>query len=189
MKSKQGQNQNQNLFLRIITSPIRAFGKAKDLYVRSLTDCAAGPRQNRRRNHHYSTGQQHYAPLPLPRSLSVASSITNIGSGEDLHELMRAASVRYYGHENEAEMYVQQLRQIRQQEREASRSEKALPKSVSVGMGFMGRIDEDNACEEFEDDAAGAAGAGTGKINDKLGDKYPRSKSYAPAVSKRLVVF
>ncbi|CAN1162929.1 hypothetical protein LINPERPRIM_LOCUS32373, partial [Linum perenne] len=105
-----------------------------------LTDCAAGPRQNRRRNHHYSTGQQHYAPLPFPRSLSVASSITNIGSGEDLHELMRAASVRYYGHENEAEMYVQQLLQIWQQEREASRSEKALPKSVSVGMGFMGMI-------------------------------------------------
>ncbi|CAN1322545.1 hypothetical protein LINPERPRIM_LOCUS32427, partial [Linum perenne] len=90
------------------------------------------------------------------------------------------------------EMYVQQLRQIRQQEREASRSEKALPKSVSVGMGFMGRIDEDNAFEEFEDDAAGAAGAGTGKINDKLGDKYPRSKSYndiSIAISKRLVVF
>ncbi|CAN0905756.1 hypothetical protein LINGRAHAP2_LOCUS23854 [Linum grandiflorum] len=104
---------------------------------------------------------------------------------------MRAASVRYYGHQNEAEMYVQQLRQIRQQEREASRSnQKApLPKSVSVGMGFMGRIDEDNACEEFEeDDAAGAAvGAGTGKV-DRLGDKYPRSKSYAP-VSNRVVIF
>ncbi|CAN0905755.1 hypothetical protein LINGRAHAP2_LOCUS23854 [Linum grandiflorum] len=85
---------------------------------------------------------------------------------------MRAASVRYYGHQNEAEMYVQQLRQIRQQ----------LPKSVSVGMGFMGRIDEDNACEEFEEDDAG-----TGKV-DRLGDKYPRSKSYAP-VSNRVVIF
>ncbi|CAN1172944.1 hypothetical protein LINPERHAP2_LOCUS30365, partial [Linum perenne] len=168
--------------LQLLPSPQEPPPQSSHNPLPRLTDCTAGPRQNRRRNHHYSTGQQHYAPLPLPRSLSVASSITNIGSGEDLHELMRAASVHYYGHKNEAEMYVQQLRQIRQQEREASRSEKALPKSVSVGMGFMGRINEDNACEEFEDDAAG-------KINDKLGDKYPRSKSYTPAVSKRLVVF
>ncbi|CAN0905757.1 hypothetical protein LINGRAHAP2_LOCUS23854 [Linum grandiflorum] len=159
------------MLVRIITSPIRALGKAKDLYVRSLTDCAAGPRQKRRRNNNNN-------------NLSVAPSIRTINAtGEDLQELMRAASVRYYGHQNEAEMYVQQLRQIR------SNQKAPLPKSVSVGMGFMGRIDEDNACEEFEeDDAAGAAvGAGTGKV-DRLGDKYPRSKSYAP-VSNRVVIF
>ncbi|CAN1130153.1 hypothetical protein LINPERPRIM_LOCUS13064, partial [Linum perenne] len=89
--------------LQLLPSPQEPPPQSSHNPLPRLTDCAAGPRQNRRRNHHYSTGQQHYAPLPLPRSLSVASSITNIGSGEDLHELMRAASVRYYCHENEAE--------------------------------------------------------------------------------------
>ncbi|CAL1361349.1 unnamed protein product [Linum trigynum] len=186
MKSKAGQN--RNVVLRIITCPIRALGRARDLYVRSLTGCGTVATHNpsrRRRVPNYHT--THFTSLP--RSLSAAASTSN-GGGEDLRELMRAASARVYGHKNEAEMYAEQLRQ---QEREANRvAASVLPKSVSVGMGFMGRIDEDKACEEFEEDAAdgsssSAAGAGERDVGKKV-EKYPRSKSYAPA-SKRLGVF
>ncbi|CAL1395773.1 unnamed protein product [Linum trigynum] len=195
MKSKAGQN--RNVFVRIITCPFRVLGRARDLYVRSLTECATGASHNpSRRRVPYHPSQY----SSLPRSLSAASSISN-NDGEDLRELMRAASVRVYGHKNEAEMYVEQLRQLRQQEREAARVAaaasaaaagpgKVLPKSVSVGMGFMGRIDEDKACEEFEEGAATADGSSGARKSDvsKKAEKYPRSKSYAPA-SKRLAVF
>uniref|UniRef100_A0A2P2PKC7 Uncharacterized protein n=1 Tax=Rhizophora mucronata TaxID=61149 RepID=A0A2P2PKC7_RHIMU len=47
-------------------------------------------------------------------------------------------------------------------------SDQALPKSTSVGMGFMGRIDEESP-SDFEE-----AGVNKGKA-------YPRSRSYAVA--------
>ncbi|CAN0873339.1 hypothetical protein LINGRAHAP2_LOCUS10347 [Linum grandiflorum] len=162
MKSKAGQG--QNMLVRMMTSPIRALGRARDFYVNSFTECTTGGNHNSR----------HY-PSSLPRSMSTASSVSSYDGGEDLRELVRAASVRCYGHKNEAEMYVEQA---------AAKTANVLPKSVSVGMGFMGRIDEDNACEEF--DESNAAGAGD---NKQVPEKYSRSKSYAPAASKRLPVF
>ncbi|CAN0873335.1 hypothetical protein LINGRAHAP2_LOCUS10347 [Linum grandiflorum] len=153
------------MLVRMMTSPIRALGRARDFYVNSFTECTT------RTSNPYSTS--HY-PSSLPRSMSTASSVSSYDGGEDLRELVRAASVRCYGHKNEAEMYVEQMRQ----------TANVLPKSVSVGMGFMGRIDEDNACEEF--DESNAAGAGD---NKQVPEKYSRSKSYAPAASKRLPVF
>ncbi|CAN0873337.1 hypothetical protein LINGRAHAP2_LOCUS10347 [Linum grandiflorum] len=172
MKSKAGQG--QNMLVRMMTSPIRALGRARDFYVNSFTECTTGGNHNSRSRHY---------PSSLPRSMSTASSVSSYDGGEDLRELVRAASVRCYGHKNEAEMYVEQMRQLRQQET-AAKTANVLPKSVSVGMGFMGRIDEDNACEEF--DESNAAGAGD---NKQVPEKYSRSKSYAPAASKRLPVF
>ncbi|CAN1284060.1 hypothetical protein LINPERPRIM_LOCUS18523 [Linum perenne] len=181
MKSKSGAG--KSTLVRILSSPIRALSRARDFYINSFTECTTGGNPNRRRGssqNPYSTGQQRF-PSSLPRSLSTASSVSSYDGGEDLRELVRAASVRCYGHKNEAEMYVEQMRQLRQQEREAVA--KVLPKSVSVGMGFMGRIDEDNTCEEFEEGVAG-------EVKDKAAtaEKLSRSKSYAPA-SKRLPVF
>ncbi|CAL1408511.1 unnamed protein product [Linum trigynum] len=100
MKSKAGQN--RNVVLRIITCPIRALGRARDLYVRSLTGCGTiathNPSSRSRRVPNYHTS--HFTSLP--RSLSAAASTSN-GGGEDLRELMRAASARVYGHKNEKE--------------------------------------------------------------------------------------
>ncbi|CAN1284061.1 hypothetical protein LINPERPRIM_LOCUS18523 [Linum perenne] len=177
MKSKSGAG--KSTLVRILSSPIRALSRARDFYINSFTECTTGGNPNRRRGssqNPYSTGQQRF-PSSLPRSLSTASSVSSYDGGEDLRELVRAASVRCYGHKNEAEMYVEQMRQLRQQ------VAKVLPKSVSVGMGFMGRIDEDNTCEEFEEGVAG-------EVKDKAAtaEKLSRSKSYAPA-SKRLPVF
>ncbi|CAN1284062.1 hypothetical protein LINPERPRIM_LOCUS18523 [Linum perenne] len=173
MKSKSGAG--KSTLVRILSSPIRALSRARDFYINSFTECTTGGNPNRRRGssqNPYSTGQQRF-PSSLPRSLSTASSVSSYDGGEDLRELVRAASVRCYGHKNEAEMYVEQMRQVA----------KVLPKSVSVGMGFMGRIDEDNTCEEFEEGVAG-------EVKDKAAtaEKLSRSKSYAPA-SKRLPVF
>ncbi|CAN1284057.1 hypothetical protein LINPERPRIM_LOCUS18523 [Linum perenne] len=171
MKSKSGAG--KSTLVRILSSPIRALSRARDFYINSFTECTTGGNPNRRRQRF---------PSSLPRSLSTASSVSSYDGGEDLRELVRAASVRCYGHKNEAEMYVEQMRQLRQQAA-AAKVAKVLPKSVSVGMGFMGRIDEDNTCEEFEEGVAG-------EVKDKAAtaEKLSRSKSYAPA-SKRLPVF
>ncbi|KAF2324253.1 hypothetical protein GH714_011159 [Hevea brasiliensis] len=75
----------------------------------------------------------------LPKSYSMGSSISN--DNDDYMELIRAASVRSLGHKNEIDMLLQQMKQ-------ESMSSKQLPKSCSVGMGFMGRIDEEKPSDE-----------------------------------------
>ncbi|XWS25496.1 hypothetical protein CRYUN_Cryun27aG0073000 [Craigia yunnanensis] len=152
---------SQNKFVRFITVPIRALGKARDLYVRSLTSCAS------RVSYGQSSGDYTGQYSGLPRSFSASSATSN--DNEDLRELIRAASVRSLGHRNEIEMFLQE--QLRLQ-----MGSKGLPKSCSVGMG---RIDEDKTCEFEENDAI---------VVDKKQDfLYPRSKSYA--ATKRSVSF
>ncbi|CAK7347402.1 unnamed protein product [Dovyalis caffra] len=149
---------NQSNFMRVITIPVRLLCKARDIYVKSMTDCSM-------RMSYGSppvalpAGQHH----PLPRTFSVGSSRSD--DTEDYRELVRAASARSFGHRNEIEMYMQQFRQ--QQSSIIMESKKVLPKSCSVGMGFMGRIDEDKPCD-FE--ASGVV------AKPQLG---PRSRSYA----------
>ncbi|KAK8623428.1 hypothetical protein V6N13_118313 [Hibiscus sabdariffa] len=158
--SRKGHSNNK--FVRFITIPFRALGKAKDLYVRSLTSCAASVS--------YGQGCGDYAgQFPgLPRSVS-ASSAASSHDNEDLRDLIRAASVRSLGHRNEVEMFLQeQLKQMK--------AAKGLPKSSSVGMG---RIDEDKAVEFEEKNEAHHA-----DDNDKKQDPlFKRSKTYA--VTKR----
>ncbi|GMI91080.1 hypothetical protein like AT1G10140 [Hibiscus trionum] len=126
MRSK---GQSHNKFMRFITVPLKALGKARDLYVRSLTRCTSSV------SYAHASG--------LPRSFSVSSATSN--DSDDLRELIRAASVRSLGHRNEVEMLFQQQRQSRVQTRS-----NGLPKSCSVAMG---RIDEENPCEFEENEA------------------------------------
>ncbi|KAE8715629.1 FKBP-type peptidyl-prolyl cis-trans isomerase family protein [Hibiscus syriacus] len=127
MRSK---GHNHNKFMRFITVPLKAFGKARDLYVRSLTSCASSVSYG-----HVSGGCS--GQYPRSFSMSSAASIDN----DDLKELIRAASVRSMGHRNEVEMLFQQ---------QQSRVQMGLPKSSSVAMG---RIDEENPCEFKENEA------------------------------------
>ncbi|KAK8512410.1 hypothetical protein V6N13_083043 [Hibiscus sabdariffa] len=156
----------KNKFVRFITIPFRALGKAKDLYVRSLTSCAASVS--------FGQGCGDYAgQYPgLPRSVS-ASSAASSHDNEDLRDLIRAASVRSLGHRNEVEMFLQE--QLKQMKAAKGR----LPKSSSVGMG---RIDEDKAVEFEEKDEAHHADD-SDKKQDPL---FKRSKTYA--VTKRSIV-
>lgn len=148
---------HQNKFVRFITLPIRILVKTKDFYVRSMTSCAQG----------VGVGQAMGGGVALPKSFSVNSSRCN--EGDDLSELIRAASARTSVDGIDVEMILKQ--QAAQTTTVAG--SKGLPKSCSVGMG---RIDEDTPCD-FEEAGAGA----------KADLIYPRSRSYA--VPKRSVLF
>ena len=158
--------QSHNKFLRIISTPFRALGKA---YVRSITGCAS---QTQYPSSSVSTA--------FPRSKSSSSAAfsssastrrtTDFGIGDDYSELVRAASVRSFGHKNEIDMFIQE--KVKQEKLQLEMQKKmkygGLPKSSSVGMA---KIDEDEEGEE-------------GSVNPKTTKKvsellYPRSKSYA----------
>ncbi|KAF8111016.1 hypothetical protein N665_0076s0021 [Sinapis alba] len=159
--------QNKNKFLRIISAPLRALGKARDFYVRSITGCSART--------HYSSSAS--VSTPFPRSLSSSSAAfsssastrrtTDFGIDDDYSELVRAASVRSLGHKNEIDMFIHEKLQQEKIQQEKLR-QGGLPKSSSVGMA---RIEEEDEAEE-------------GSVNPKMTKKvshllYPRSKSYA----------
>ncbi|CAH2038412.1 unnamed protein product [Thlaspi arvense] len=162
--------QNQNKFLRIISTPLRALGKARDLYVRSITGCAART--------HYSSSASTSTLFPRSRSSSSAAfsssassrRATDFGIGDDYSELVRAASVRSLGHKNEIDMFIQEKLQQQKKQKQGG-----LPKSSSVGMA---RIEED---EEAEEGSVNPKTKKTKKVSDLL---YPRSKSYAVTGSK-----
>ncbi|XP_028796060.1 uncharacterized protein LOC114752183 [Neltuma alba] len=122
MKNKQ--RQSQNMVVRIITSPLRVLGKAKDFYIRSITNC--GNSMN------YSNPMDVAGRFEaLPRSYSAAT--TKLDDREDFAELMRAASDRTLMEKLDMDLVLKK--------KEAS---KVLPKSVSAGMG---KIDEDSPCD------------------------------------------
>ncbi|KDP41598.1 hypothetical protein JCGZ_16005 [Jatropha curcas] len=144
---------NQSKFMKIVTIPIKVLGKARDLYVNSMSSCAA------------RTSYSHCTSLPngnLLKSYSMGSSMSN--DNDDYRELIRAASVRSLGHKNEIDMVLQQMKQ--------ASTKQQLPKSCSVGMGFMGRIDEEKPGMEEE-------GSVDGSKKGTKADLYPRSRSYA----------
>ncbi|XP_010490729.1 PREDICTED: uncharacterized protein LOC104768434 isoform X2 [Camelina sativa] len=165
--------QNQNKFLRIISTPLRALGKARDLYVRSITGCAAKT--------HYSSSASVSASFGRSRSSSSAAfsssassrRTTDFGIDEDYSELVRAASVRSLGHKSEIDMLIQEKLQQQKQQRQGG----GLPKSSSVGMA---RIEED---EEAEEGSVNPKMKKAKKVSDLL---YPRSKSYAVTSSPKL---
>lgn len=147
---------NQSKFMRIIRMPFRVLGKARDFYVRSLTEYAA------RGNYGNGMTFQGGSFPSLPKSFSVGASRCN--DGEDYSELIRAASMRSMGHRNEVDLLIHQhLMQS------AANRSKEFPKSSSVGMRFMGRIEEEKSCD-LEDSV-------DGKKSDY--NKFPRSRSVA----------
>ncbi|KAK4277394.1 hypothetical protein QN277_015399 [Acacia crassicarpa] len=157
-----GKGQSQNAFLRFITSPIRALGRARDFYVRSITKC--GHTLN------YSNPVDPVGRFAaFPRSYSVATSRSD--ESEDFTELMRAASARTLADRINVDLVLKQHNATAQQQK--SVGSKGLPKSTSVGMA---KIEEDKPYDLAD-----------GGVNHGIPDLYPRSKSYA--VRKRTVAF
>ncbi|KAJ4915358.1 Uncharacterized protein Rs2_00908 [Raphanus sativus] len=160
--------QSQNKFLRIISTPFRALGKA---YVRSITGCAS-------RSQYPSSSSSVSTAFPRSKSSSSAAfsssastrRTTDFGIDDDYSELVRAASVRSLGHKNEIDMFIhEKVKQEKlQQEMQKKMKYGGLPKSTSVGMA---RIDEDEEGEE-----GSVKPKTTKKVSELL---YPRSKSYA----------
>ncbi|XP_073051732.1 uncharacterized protein [Primulina eburnea] len=158
MKAKAGQTSR---FLRIVTIPIRALGKARDRYVKSLTDYAD------RVNYSTSTkfvGVSRASGLPKSFSVNPARSYDS----EDFRELVRVASARSLGTSADLDVYMKQQTKTTEGPRSGVRAGMP-PRSSSVAMG---RIDEDKACSSFGEE-----------INNVLNLKKelknaPRSKSY-----------
>ncbi|KAI9112276.1 hypothetical protein K1719_016799 [Acacia pycnantha] len=78
---------NQNIVVRLITSPLRALGKAKDFYVRSITKCGS--------NMNYSNPMdvaERFKALPK----SYNSMVMKQDNREDFTKLMRVVSIRTF---------------------------------------------------------------------------------------------
>lgn len=143
-------------FTRCIKAPIRILTRARDFYIKSMSDCAANVST-------YGSVSVIGCPTPqvpssLPKSFSVGSSATS-SNDDDFSELMRVASTRSLGKKIELEAFRQQ--QSRKQLPMGGIA--VVPRSHTVAIG---RIDEDKACEFGED------------IKLKT-DVYPRSRSHA----------
>ncbi|XP_058218236.1 uncharacterized protein LOC131329172 [Rhododendron vialii] len=157
---------NQNRFIRLITLPVRVLTKARDFYVKSMIDCTASANYGSN-----AMGVGSGLASSLPKSFSGNSSRSS-NDGDDLRELIRAASARGLGSTStgraEMDLYLQH-----QMRRRSTAAATVVPRSCSVGMG---RIDEDGPCDFEEESFGGGAEL-----------VYPRSRSYA--VTKRSVVF
>ena len=160
---------HKNLLMRIITTPIRVLGKAKDFYVRSITDCSNGTA--------YGMASMS-TPNPLSRSSSTSSYYSN--ASEDLRELIRAnstASMRDVNISREdLDMYIKQHMMNKQSSLPVMGS-KRVPRSVSVGMA---RIDEDAPVSSFRDDEEWGKKAKSDHM------MFPRSKSHAVSSSAKI---
>lgn len=159
MKAKAGQ---QNSFLRIVTIPIRALCKARDRYVKSMTDYA--DRVNYSTNTKF-VGVSRASGLPKSFSVNPARSYDS----EDFRELVRVASARSLGTRVDLDVYMKQQTKTRAAGPGSGVRAGLPPRSSSVAMG---RIDEDKACSSFgeEDNVS--------NLNKEL-KNAPRSKSYA----------
>lgn len=136
--SKKESRIKESKLMRCIKSPIKALGKARDFYIKSMTKWAGKVE--------YGGGTMGGAPTAqvssLPKSFSVSSAKTR--DDDDLRDLIRAASTRSL--ENKV-----QLELLRRQQGPKD----VVPRSQSVAIG---RIEEDK-CYEFENDRLGMVNA------------------------------
>ncbi|XVE86972.1 hypothetical protein DITRI_Ditri18aG0078800 [Diplodiscus trichospermus] len=153
--SKKGSKESK--LSRYAKAPIRVLIKAKDFYIKSMAE------YSERIGYGTVMGCPTVQVNTLPRSYSVSSTKSGNG-GDDLRELMRAASTRSLG--NKVQLDLQKRQQAARQF--PNTNTRAMPRSHSVGIG---RIDEEKPCDFEEDDF---------KVKT---DVFPRSRSYA--VTKR----
>ncbi|XP_076959950.1 uncharacterized protein LOC143636178 [Bidens hawaiensis] len=151
-------NNQKKLMMRIITTPYRAICKARDFYIRSITDCA---------NHtNYGGVAAASFGAPISRTSSTSSFGSNTAAAEDLRELIRANSTARMGNVEitraDVELYVKQYMMT-------TKGSRRVPRSASVGMS---RIDEDGPVSFADDEDVGR------KVkSDHL--MFPRSRSHA----------
>ncbi|PWA51634.1 hypothetical protein CTI12_AA081760 [Artemisia annua] len=162
---------HKNLLMRIITTPFRVLGKAKDFYVRSITDCSNGAT--------YGMASMSSTQNPLSRSSSTSSYYSN--ASEDLRELIRANSTASMRDVNisrsDLDMCIKQHMMNKQSSSLPVMGSKRVPRSVSVGMA---RIDEDAPVSSFRDDEE----LGRKAKSDHM--MFPRSKSHAVSSSAKI---
>ncbi|XP_061367930.1 uncharacterized protein LOC133310922 [Gastrolobium bilobum] len=157
MRSK---GHSQSMFLRIVASPIRFLSKARDMYVKSITNCG--------QNMSYGNPMDDAGRFStLSRSHSAATSRRS-EVNEDFAELVRAASARTLVNRIDMDLVLKEQQHVL-----SNFDSKRLPKSTSVGMA---RIDEEDMPSDLSEGGVAF-----------VPGSYPRSKSYA--VGKGNVVF
>ncbi|KAJ9159372.1 hypothetical protein P3X46_024881 [Hevea brasiliensis] len=138
--------------VQMTRAPIRVMCKARDFYVKSMLKFAG-------------SGKVGYGGIgggtaQLPKSFSVNSSRA-VDDDEEFKKLLRLLSAKGI---SELESYLH----CREGDgRSYSQGSNGMKRSYSVGVGKIGRIDEDRACSFREDD------------NDAKANLYPRSRSHA----------
>ncbi|KAJ4844410.1 hypothetical protein Tsubulata_024935, partial [Turnera subulata] len=164
-----------NKFLRVVKTPVRVLCKARDMYVKGMTNYSTVMVNYGHSSKSSSPAGDGQYLAALPRSMSAVPIRCNNNDSEDFRELVRAASVRSLGHLSESDMKQLMVMHLEKQQQpllgsheSIIASSKKLPKSCSVGMGFLGRIDEDKAFDEEVNEGS-----------DGKPELYPRSRSYA----------
>ncbi|GFY89505.1 hypothetical protein Acr_06g0014450 [Actinidia rufa] len=152
---------NQSKFMKLVRAPITILSKARDLYMKRLFDCASK---------HGLSGANAVCPAPLvPRNPSVGST-NEVVHGEEVRELVRVVSKRDVAGTRVEILKVDGLKE----EGKPTVGAIGVGRSYSVGIGRIGRIDEDKPCE-FEEEEGHHVQANGNIRNQQL---YPRSKTY-----------
>ncbi|CAK9144979.1 unnamed protein product [Ilex paraguariensis] len=143
--------QKENKFIQFVKGPIRILAKARDLYTKSMYDCAGRINQ----------GSVVVCTAPImPEMLRNSSANSSAEfNNEDLRELIRVLSTRRGGGGKVEEGDLEQLEWRQPVVVEGGGG--VMGRSYSVGVGKIGRIDEEKPCDFVEVDI------------------YPRRKSYA----------
>ncbi|KAK1412996.1 hypothetical protein QVD17_34667 [Tagetes erecta] len=152
-------NSQKKLMIKIITTPYKAICKAKNFYIRSITDCA------NHSNYGMAAGAGASFGIPISRSTSTSSFGSRSTADEDLRELIRAnstASMREVDITRaDLELYLKH--------NHAVKGSRRVPRSASVGMG---RIDEEVAVSNFAEDEDLEKKVKSGHL------MFPRSRSH-----------
>ncbi|CAI9104245.1 OLC1v1002877C1 [Oldenlandia corymbosa var. corymbosa] len=146
MKNTKGKKKKQNILIRILKSPLTALQKVTNAYLNSMSSCADRFGENNVLN--CSIAPQ--MSSQLPRNFSVSSS-KDTKHEDELKDLIRTVSTKF---NNESKIEIKNVDPVQK-------------RSYSVGIGKIGRIDEDAACD-FKEEVT------THNVNF-----YPRSKTYA----------
>ncbi|KAJ4716117.1 3-isopropylmalate dehydratase large subunit like [Melia azedarach] len=116
----------QGKLMQIFSAPIKILSKARDFYVKGMENCA------NRVSYGPSVGCPSAPAVRLPKSFSV-SSFNTAYDDEEFRQLLRAAS-----------------------KKEGRQTAFQMPRSYSVSVGKIGRIEEDEPCA-FEEDGVRAS--------------------------------
>lgn len=167
MRTKVEKQNKFMYFMRIVTLPIRVLGKARDFYMKTMFDCAGRISEG-------SVVVGYSAPPQvscLPRNFS-GSSLKEGRDVEDLREFIRVMSMRNNNNNGINVMTdIGGRGDVEWRKQAVEGGVGRVGRCYSVGVGRIGRIDEELPCD-FEE-------------VDVKKDVFSRCKSYA--ITKRNV--
>nr|GMD96400.1 serine carboxypeptidase-like 2 isoform X1 [Ipomoea batatas] len=135
-----GKGRNRKRLIRLVTFPFTALCKARDFYVRSMTDCSGRVGVG----NVAGVGPMHGGRLP--KNFSVGSLRSN--ESDDFRELVRASSSTNGVRSADLDLLA------RERMKRAASDPGGMPRSCSVGMG---KIDEDAPFVSGEDNGFGGS--------------------------------